>query len=294
MDRVPCKIILSEPEDVPLHTSRLHRSVAALICTMALGCVSVFAATPLPNAPVPVAVLPNAPAAQKQPVESRQAVTARNAPGQVIRQQGAIWTSPARIRAHDLIWLAPVAAATGAALATDHHTMSQVVSHDATFNQDNVNVSDGVIGGLLGAPVALYGWGLMKHDQHAHETGILGSEAIVDGLVVDEAMKLVFWRERPVLHNARGDFFQGDATADSSFPSTHAVLAWSSAAVLAGEYPTWWKQAGVYTAATTVSLTRVLGRQHFPTDVLVGSTIGWLIGHYVYRHYHRWELRRKN
>lgn len=259
---------------------------------MVLGCVSVFAATPLPNAPVPVAALPNAPVPQARPVESREAVTARNAPMQVIHQQGAIWTSPARIKAHDLIWLAPMAAATGAAIATDHRAMTDEVSHDATFNQDNVNVSDGLIGGFLGAPVALYGWGLMKHDPHAHETGILGSEAIVDGFVVDEAMKLVFWRERPTLDNARGHFFTGNATADSSFPSMHATLAWSSAAVLAGEYPTWWKQAGIYSAASAVSLTRVLGREHFPSDVLVGSTVGWLIGHYVYRHYHRWHRRR--
>lgn len=212
---------------------------------------------------------------------------------QVIHQQVAIWTSPAHIRAHDLIWLAPLAAATGVSIATDHHTMSQVVSHDPTFNQDNVNVSNGLLGGFIGAPVALYGWGLMDHDQHAHEAGILGSEAIVDGLVVDEVMKVVFERERPAVDNARGHFFTTGPGGDASFPSSHAVLAWSSAAVLAGEYPTWWKQAGIYSAATALSLTRVLGQQHFPTDVLVGSAAGWLIGHYVYRHYHRWQLRHE-
>ncbi|MGC8550507.1 MAG: phosphatase PAP2 family protein [Acidobacteriaceae bacterium] len=255
--------------------------------------VSVLAATPLPNAPVPVTALPNAPIRSwpSNLPESRQAVTARNAPMQVIHQQGAIWTSPLRIRTHDLIWLAPMAAATGAAIATDHRAMTDVVSQDPTFNQDNVNVSDGLIGGFLGAPVALYGWGLFKHDQHAHETGILGSEAIVDAAVVDEGLKLVFWRERPALDNARGHFFSGNANWDSSFPSMHATLAWSSAAVLAGEYPTWWKQAGIYSAASAVSLTRVLGQKHFPSDVLVGSAVGWLIGHYVYRHYHRWERR---
>jgi hypothetical protein len=261
---------------------------------VASGCVSALAAPALPNAPAPVASLAAAPVSSwpsKLP-ENREAVTARNAPMQVLHQQVGIWTSPARIRVHDLIWLAPLAAATGASIATDHHTMSEVVSHDATFNQDNVNVSNGLIGGFLGAPVAMYGWGLLKHDPHAHETGILGSEAIVDGVVVEQAMKLVFWRERPSLDNARGHFFSGNAGVDSSFPSSHAVLAWSSAAVLAGEYPTWWKQAGIYSAATAVSLTRVLGRQHFPTDVLVGSSVGWLIGHYVYRRYHRWEQRR--
>jgi membrane-associated phospholipid phosphatase len=30
--------------------------------------------------------------------------------------------------------------------------------------------------------------------------------------------------------------------------------------------------------ATTVSFSRVLARQHFPSDVIVGSTFGYLIG----------------
>ncbi|HMD21032.1 MAG TPA: phosphatase PAP2 family protein, partial [Alloacidobacterium sp.] len=33
-----------------------------------------------------------------------------------------------------------------------------------------------------------------------------------------------------------------------------------------------------------VSVSRVLARQHFPSDVIVGSTFGYLIGDYVFRH----------
>jgi membrane-associated phospholipid phosphatase len=40
----------------------------------------------------------------------------------------------------------------------------------------------------------------------------------------------------------------------------------------------------VYGGATTVSVSRVLAREHFPSDVLVGSTFGWLIGGYVLHH----------
>jgi membrane-associated phospholipid phosphatase len=46
-------------------------------------------------------------------------------------------------------------------------------------------------------------------------------------------------------------------------------------------------QLTIYTLATGVSLTRVLGQEHFPSDVLIGSAAGWLIGHYVYRHHHK-------
>jgi membrane-associated phospholipid phosphatase len=36
-----------------------------------------------------------------------------------------------------------------------------------------------------------------------------------------------------------------------------------------------------------VGITRVLGQEHFPADVLVGGAAGWFIGHYVVkRHRH--------
>lgn len=232
-------------------------------------------ASTLPNAP-----LPNA---EKEPV------TLWGTPVRILKDQAAIWTSPARIRKSDLVWLVPLAAGTGVALATDHHAMGSVVSHDTDFNKASVNASNVLFGGFVAAPVAFYGVGLLKGDEHARETGLLGGEALVDGLVVDEAMKLVFRRERPVVNDARGHFFQG-SVSDSSFPSTHSVLAWSAAAVMAGEYPSRWAQVGIYTMATGVSLTRVMGQEHFPTDVLVGSTAGWLIGHYVFKAHH-WHRR---
>jgi membrane-associated phospholipid phosphatase len=36
-------------------------------------------------------------------------------------------------------------------------------------------------------------------------------------------------------------------------------------------------------------MTRLMGQQHFPADLLVGSAVGWLVGHYVYKHRHRYE-----
>jgi PAP2 superfamily len=227
--------------------------------------------------------LPDAPSPQP---ETTKTVTLRNTPRNILHDQAHIWTSPLHVRKHDLVWLAPLAAATGAAIATDHHTMASVVSHDPDFNQANVNASNVLIGGFIATPVALYGFGHFKENAHAREAGILGGEALLDGLVVEQGMKLIFWRGRPAMDNAHGLFFQGSAGANSSFPSSHSVLAWSTAAVIAGEYPSRWTQLGVYSLATGVSVTRVLGQEHFPTDVLVGSAFGWLVGHYVYRAHH--------
>lgn len=197
-----------------------------------------------------------------------------------------IFTSPAYIRTRDLTWLLPLAGVSGAAFATDSHTMRDVVSRNPSFNQTAVNVSDGLLYTSIATPVGMYAWGKIKGDERSRETGILASQALAEAYAVGELVKVVTFRERPYIDNARGNFFSAPSKLDSSFISGHSVIAWSSAAVIAGEYHNPWAQLGIYTAATGVSLTRVLGQQHFPSDVLIGSSVGWLIGHYVYRAHH--------
>jgi membrane-associated phospholipid phosphatase len=171
-------------------------------------------------------------------------------------------------------------------ITTDHQVMSSSKLIDPSLNSDASTASNGLLGGFVAAPAIIYGLGYLHHDEHATETGILGGEAMVDSLVVDEVMKLVSLRERPTLDNARGKFFQTSVGANSSFPSTHTMIAWSSAAAIATEYNGPLTQIIAYGLATGVSVTRVLARQHFPSDVLVGSAVGWMIGRYVV-HRHR-------
>lgn len=223
------------------------------------------------------ASLPDAPTPQSPASDD---LTVRNVPRNFLRDQEMIWTSPVHVRPRDAVWLLPLAAATGVAFATDTHTMTQVASQNSSFNNASVNTSDVLVGSLMAVPVGIYGFGLKTHDEHARRAGYLSGESMVDAAVVGEALKLVTLRERPNVDGARGHFFQ---TADASFPSEHSIVAWSAASSLAAEYPTLWKQIAFYSAATGVSLTRVMGQQHFPSDVVVGGSLGWLIGHEVVR-----------
>ena len=176
-------------------------------------------------------------------------------------------------------------------MATDTRAMTQVVPINPSLNQHSTNASNILIGGFIATPVALYGLGHFKQSPHATEAGILTGEAMIDCVAVEQGMKLIFWRERPSQDSAKGHFFESSAGIDSSFPSSHSVVAWSAAAVLAGEYHSRWSQLLIYSAAASVSATRVLGQQHFPSDVLVGSAAGWLVGHYVFRHRHKFVVR---
>ena len=234
--------------------------------------------------PVGSASLPDAPAAH---LSSSGDVTIRNTPCNFLRDQAAIWTSPKDLRTHDLEWLAPLAVATGVALDTDHYVMTQVVSKNPSFNQDSINASNAMIYSIVATPALVYGFGHFQQNDHEREAGILSAEAMLDGVVVEQGLKLVFWRERPGVDSSRGRFFQSSAGVDSSFPSSHSLIAWSAASALAAEYPSHWTEFALYTAATGVGITRVLGQEHFPADVLVGGALGWLIGHNVVRRHHR-------
>jgi membrane-associated phospholipid phosphatase len=248
-------------------------SIALLLSLAVSGGCFAQAQTNLPNAPAP------------QPDVSLKAL-----PLNVAKDQKAIWTSPAHLRIKDLNWLVPLGAVTGFTIATDRDAMVHVVSHDAQFNKHSVDASNILTGGMIAAPVGLLGWGELKHNARAREAGLLGAEAMADSVAVEQGLKLIFWRERPGVDNANGKFFQSGSGIDSSFPSSHAVITWSSAAVLAGEYDSPLQRLLIYSAATGVSMTRVMGREHFPTDVIVGSAAGWLVGHYVFRKHHNESL----
>lgn len=245
----------------------------------------------LPDAPLPTAGTAaggESPDAQDVPLQDipHPEVALRDVPKHFLFDEVHIFTGPAYLRKGDLKWMVPLAGATAASLSTDHYTMTKVVSSNPSFNKSAGTASDWLRDSFIAGPVLLGGIGQVKHDEHMRESGILAGEAMVDAFVFDEVVKLSSWRERPNIDQGRGQFFVGKAGVDSSFISGHSIIAWSSAAVLAGEYPSTWHNVLFYTLATGTSLTRVLAQQHFPTDVLLGATSGWLIGHYVFRAHH--------
>ena len=265
----------SSKQGLPFYRKSIVRYPSVIASLLSLAGVFATAQSALPNAPQP---------------QQQAEVTLRDTPANILHDQAAIWTSPAKFRTPDLEWFIPLAAVTGAAIATDQDAMLHVVPRSTNLNQKATTASNGLTGLMVATPVALFGVGELKKNQHAREAGILGGEAMVDGLVVEQGMKLIFWRERPAADNASGKFFQRSAGADGSFPSTHAVISWSAAAVLADEYRSPLSRVLIYSAALGVSATRVAGQQHFPSDVIVGSATGWLIGHYVFRKHHKVEL----
>jgi membrane-associated phospholipid phosphatase len=203
----------------------------------------------------------------------------------LVSDQKSIWTSPRHLRWADGSWLFPLATATGIFFATDRAVPPALSTDPKTLNR-YTNFSNYGVYTLIGAGGGLYLWSKISHDDHQRETGILAGEAAIDSFAVDTAFKYSFGRERPNQGLGHGDFFQGGV----SFPSDHSAVAWSIASVIAHEYPGPLTKIAVYGLATAVSASRVLGKQHFPSDVVVGGAIGWLIGWQVYRTHHNPEV----
>jgi len=129
-------------------------------------------------------------------------------------------------------------------------------------------------------------WSFLSHDEQQRETGILTGEAAIDSLLAAQALKYSFGRERPTADGGRLDFLKGG----NSFPSDHAAVAWSAATVIAHEYPGVLTKTLAYGLATAVSVSAVMGKEHSPSDALVGSAVGWLIGREIYRAHHDPDL----
>ncbi|HXN95559.1 MAG TPA: phosphatase PAP2 family protein [Candidatus Acidoferrales bacterium] len=146
--------------------------------------------------------------------------------------------------------------------------------------------------GLYGTSAAagiLWLSGMATHNEHARETGVLSAEALANTVTVYVGLQLITGRERPFEGSGNGRFWHNNALS-SSFPSGHALFTWSMASVIAHEYPRPWVKWLAYSTATAVSVTRFTGREHFPSDVVVGSVIGYLIGQHIFKAHCREEI----
>jgi len=205
----------------------------------------------------------------------------------VAEDEKGLVLSPLRAPAEDWLWIVPFAAATGVGIHYDTQAIEDLGIHTSRENKFN-KLSDyaGLYAPFAAAGVG-YAAGHLKQDDYLKETAVLSAEAMADAGILDEGLKYALDREYPMAHNAKGGLWPGGPKSwpnHPSMPSEHAMNVWAFAHVVAGQYDGIATQALVYGVASTVSVSRVLARQHFPSDVLVGSTFGWLIGGYVLHH----------
>ena len=216
---------------------------------------------------------------QAQPVVfSPGPVQIKSLPKNLFLDQKNFWTTPFHMTDADLHLVVPLAFAGAALIASDtaieKHvpTSPSTVSHAVTASNAGLATMAGIGGGM-------FLLGHYSNNDQERETGLLSGEAGIDALLDTEVFKYAFGRERPFTGNGRGRFFQGGV----SFPSEHASISWAIASVIAHEYPGPLTEILAYGLAGGVSAARIVGHQHFASDVILGSALGWYLGRQVFR-----------
>jgi len=186
------------------------------------------------------------------------------------------------IKINNLKWELPIAGATAALIASgaDTHVNNHIRS--TSLVRDSARASNIGLGLELGGAGLMFAGGCFHaRSPSLANTGWTALEAIGAANLVTLGVKSFTNRQYPYTKNSNGEFWEGG----KSFPSGHAATSFAFASVIAHRYPhNLWVKVGVYGLATGVSLTRITGQKHFPSDVLVGAAIGYVTGTYLDNH----------
>jgi membrane-associated phospholipid phosphatase len=129
--------------------------------------------------------------------------------------------------------------------------------------------------------------GLATGNQRLSRAGLTAVKAMAVTALFTHAIKYAAQRYRPHEYDPPNPrIWEGPfgTYTHTSFPSGHSSVVFAAAAVFAGEYrdkP--WVPVLAYTLASLSALSRIYDDEHWATDVIIGSALGFGIGKLVYR-----------
>ncbi len=184
------------------------------------------------------------------------------------------------VRPSNLKWELPILAATGVMIAkVDRPADNRIQS--MSLQQTAGRWSNIGLGLEIGSAALAYGVGCGKHYSYLRNTGFKALAAMGAAGTIDLALKLAFDRQFPFKPGSTGKFWGGGR----AFPSGHSATSFAFAAVVAHRYPkNKWVKWGAYALATGVSLSRYPAKKHYPSDILIGATLGYVTGTYLAKH----------
>ena len=184
------------------------------------------------------------------------------------------------VRPSHLKWELPILAATGVLIAkVDRPAANRIQSK--SLQQTAGQWSNVGLGLEIGSAALGYGLGCHSHNSYLRDTGFKALAAMGAAGTVDLALKLAFDRQFPYTPGSTGKFWGGGR----SFPSGHSATSFAFAAVIAHRYPNKrWVKWSAYALATGVALSRYPAKKHYPSDILMGATIGYVSGIYLAEH----------
>lgn len=218
-----------------------------------------------------------------------------------LKDAGRIWSYPFHIKTRDILPIAGLAALTGFLIANDEAVFRNFKDYrdrNGWARAAGPIITQMGSWGAWGAAGFFLGVGLLTGDRKSTETAVLSVNAMLQSQIVVYFLKGLSGRQRPgtadgIDHwSGPVGFFKmfegGNTRTYDSFPSGHAITAFSMATVVAMQYrDSVWVPIISYTVAAAVGLSRVTEEKHWFSDVVVGGVLGHVIGRMVMRNHRR-------
>lgn len=162
------------------------------------------------------------------------------------------------------------------------------------FSRRNEKVPDLIqdVGFYFGKPqynygltAAIYTVGWLTKNEKVRETGVLLIASATTAGLIQTVSKTAIGRARPStgVGNSDFDFFNG--TPDyHSFPSGHAILAFTTAHALAKQTQSPWLKAGIYTLGSITPISRLWTDAHWLSDIGLSLAISVVAVDSVYNY----------
>jgi membrane-associated phospholipid phosphatase len=228
---------------------------------------------------------PTASPSTNSPFDERP-VSLKLLPANFIQDQKTIWTFPLQV-AKGRHWKPALGfvAVTAALVALDprdtpyFRRTPSFSGFNKAFSGRNTTL------GMVIVPASFYVAGLARHDTYAEHTALLVGEAVADSellsLVIKDGTRRVRPSDLPPTGNFSDTWFEAKGSVlgkYSSFPSGHAIEAFSIATIFARRYRTHrWAPWVSYGLASLVVFSRIPLQAHFPSDVFAGAALGYFI-----------------
>ncbi|HEY2383981.1 MAG TPA: phosphatase PAP2 family protein [Terriglobia bacterium] len=231
--------------------------------------------------PAPPALSDDLTQPETQPlIQSQHKYLVMPASFDILRDERAIWKDMFRPHEGEAKWVIPIVGVNALAISTDAFAYKNFKPSDTVQTASHAVSSLGAPYPLFAAGASMYLIGRYTDDLRLRETGILGTQALVHSIIMTGVFESATNRKQPNGSGGTGFWKGGDA-----WPSGHASMFWALSTVVAEQYhdssPV---RYGAYLLATAVSVSRFTGRQHFPSDALASSLVGYLVGRWVVHH----------
>ena len=131
---------------------------------------------------------------------------------------------------------------------------------------------------LAGLITALYASGEISDNKSLRKTALLSLEGWVTSGVIVLGLKAIVGRARPKTGESRHSFHPFSFSSNfNSFPSGHASSAFAVATTIADQSEKTVVDVLSYSLATLVAISRIHDNKHWPSDVFIGSVIGYVV-----------------